>query len=90
MVVIIIDNASERMRGELTRWLLEAKPGVFIGNISAAVRERLWDRIQMNDERTGGLLIFNSDTEQKFQIKMCGDPKRSVVDIDGIQLIKIQ
>ena len=33
MVVIVIDNAPEKLRGELTRWLLETKPGVFVGKI---------------------------------------------------------
>ena len=45
MVVIVIDNASAKLRGELTKWLLEVKPGVFVGKVSAMVRERLWDKI---------------------------------------------
>ena len=90
MVVIVLENAPEKLRGELTRWLLETKPGVFAGQISAAVRERLWQKVCTDDRRSGGLLLYSADTEQGFRIEMCGDPKRSVIDIDGVQLIKTQ
>ena len=88
--MIVIDNATEKMRGDLTKWLLEVKPGVFIGNVSAAVRERIWDKIQYNYEHMGALLIYSFANEQGFRIEMCGDPRRSVIDIDGIQLIRIK
>ena len=90
MVVVVIDNASEKLRCEITRWLLETKPGVFVGNISGAVRDRLWSKVCGDETIVGGLLVYSSDSEQGFRIEMCGDPKRSVVDIDGIQLIKIK
>ena len=88
MVVIVIDNAPEKLRGELTRWLLETKPGVFVGKISASVREKLLEKVCEDYKRTGALLLYSSDSEQGFRIEMCGDPKRSVIDIEGIQLIK--
>ena len=90
MVVVVIDNAPEKLRGELTRWLLETKPGVFVGKLSATVREKLWEKVCTDAVRTGALLLYSSDTEQGFRIEMCGDPKRSVIDIDGVQLIKTQ
>ena len=88
MIVLVIDNAPERLRGELTRWLLEAKPGVLVGKVSAVVREKLWEKVCADSQRTGALLLYSSDSEQGFRIEMCGDPKRTVIDIDGIQLIK--
>ncbi len=41
MVVIILEKVPAGLRGELTRWLLELKAGVFVGKVSAMVRERL-------------------------------------------------
>lgn len=90
MIVIVVDKAPARLRGELTRWLLETKPGVFVGNVSAMVRERLWAKVNDDPGKSGALLLYSSDTEQGFRIEMCGDPKRSVIDLDGIQLIKTQ
>ncbi len=45
MVVIILESVPTSVRGELTRWLLELHAGVFVGNISAMVRDKLWEMI---------------------------------------------
>lgn len=90
MLVIVMDNASEKMRGELTRWLLEVKAGVFVGTTSAIVREKLWDKVRQDRELTGAMIVYSADTEQGFRIELYGDPRRAVVDLDGLQLIKTQ
>ena len=41
-MVMLLERVSPGLRGELTRWLLELKAGVFVGRVSAMVRERLW------------------------------------------------
>jgi CRISPR-associated protein Cas2 len=50
MVVIILEKVPVRLRGELTRWLLELKAGVFVGKVSAMVRDKLWQRVCEGDE----------------------------------------
>jgi len=45
MVVMILECVPESLRGELSRWLLEPKAGVFVGTVTATVRERLWERV---------------------------------------------
>ena len=90
MCVIVVDNARLGLRGELTRWLLEVKPGVFVGKVSAAVRNKLWEKVQRDAYADGALLLFSSDSEQGFRMELSGDPKRTVVDFDEIQLIRIQ
>jgi CRISPR-associated protein Cas2 len=76
-----------KLRGELTRWMLEARTGVFIGNMSATVRELLWEKINEAIEQGSAMLIYSYDTEQGFQIQITGEPKRSVMDFEGINLI---
>lgn len=90
MVVLVIDNGSEKLRGELTCWLMEVKPGVLVGNISAMVREKLWGKVNQDSERRGAVLLYSMNTEQGFAMKMCGEPKRQIVDFDGIQLIEVR
>ena len=90
MVVLVIDNGSEKLRGELTRWLMEVKPGVLVGNISAMVREKLWDKVNQDSERRGAVLLYSMNTEQGFAMKMCGEPKRQIVDFDGIQMLEVR
>lgn len=87
MIVIVVDNAVNSLRGELTRWIIEVKPGVFVGKVSGLVREKLWKKVESTDHN-GALMVYSDDTEQGFSMKMCGNPTRSIVDIDGIQLIK--
>lgn len=88
MTVIVMENVAEGFRGEVTQWLLEVKAGVFVGNISAAVRERLWDKVKTNVDDGAAMIIYSAQTEQGFKIEVCHMPNRSVVDMEGIYLIK--
>lgn len=90
MVVITVDNANERLRGECTRYLLEVKAGVFVGTISATVRYLLWESIVSSEDAGGAVLIYSAPTEQGFIMRMHGSPRRSIIDIDGLLLIKVQ
>ena len=90
MVVIVIDNASLKLRGELTKWLMEVKPGVFAGKISAMVRQRLWDKVEESDRLNGAVILYSMNNEQGFEMQMCGDPTRKVVEINGLQLIAVE
>ena len=87
MTVLILENAEIGFRGEVTQWLLEVKAGVYIGNISAAVRERLWNRVKANMETEAALLIYSAANEQGFCMEMHNVPKRKVVDFEGLSLI---
>lgn len=89
MMVIILENVPVSLRGELTHWLIEPHPGVFIGHVSALVRERLWLKC-CSHKRAGGVIqAWSTNTEQHFQIRMYGNTDRTVVDLEGFQLIRI-
>lgn len=89
MVIMVVERVTPGLKGELTRWMLEPKPGVFVGTLSAIVRDRLWERICQRLGDGGAMLIHNTDNEQGFAIKLEGNPSRSVIDFDGISLIRI-
>ena len=42
MLVIVTEAVPPRLRGYLSRWLLEVRAGVFVGDYSVRVREKLW------------------------------------------------
>ena len=90
MTVLVMENVSPSLRGECTRWLLEIKAGVFLGTISAAVRERLWALVQERSEGGDCLIRYSANNEQGFCMEIWGNPRRTIVDFDGLQLIKIQ
>lgn len=78
------------LKGELTRWLLEVSTGVFVGTVSAVVRDLLWDKCV---KRSGGgrcCLMYRQNNEQGFALRMAGDSRRSTVDLDGLTLIALK
>ena len=90
MTVIAMDAAPEGVRGELTRWFLELKPGVFIGKVNTRIRDLLWERICQTDAADGAVMAYAAPNEQGFSMRVFGVPKRRVKDFEEIQLITIQ
>ena len=88
MTVLILENVSPGFRGEVTQWLLEVKTGVYVGNIAASVRMSLWKKVQDNVMSGAALIIYTAQNEQGFEMEVCRTPERSVVDMEGIYLIK--
>jgi CRISPR-associated protein Cas2 len=89
MVVIILERVPVSVRGELTRWMLEPKTGVFVGTLSALVRDKLWEKVCSSVGVRGAILVHSSDTEQGYSIRLWGSPDRAVVDLEGLHLIRI-
>lgn len=87
MTVMIIERVKAALRGEISRWLLEPHPGVFVGHISAMVRERLWEKACKACGEGGVILIWTTNNEQRFDMRMFGSPGREVVDWEGVKLI---
>jgi CRISPR-associated protein Cas2 len=87
MMVLIVERAAPSLRGELTRWLLEPKAGVFVGRVSGMVRDRLWEKVCQEIKEGACMLIHRTNNEQGFQIRFWGEPSRYVTDWEGLQLI---
>jgi CRISPR-associated protein Cas2 len=88
MIVLIVDKGKPSFRGELTRWLMQLRPGVFVGNLSARIRDKLWDKVQYENKCSSALMIYSGDTEQGFRIKSFGEMNMEFVDFDGYILPK--
>jgi CRISPR-associated protein Cas2 len=89
MVLVILEKVPRGLRGELTRWMLEPKSGIFVGSVTGMVRELLWQKL-CDESRDGSCVMIHSDnTEQGFSIRIAGEPSRQVVDFDGLSLIRI-
>lgn len=89
MIVLILENVQPSLRGELTRWFLEPKAGVFVGNVSAMVRELLWKKVCDSTKKGGSIMIYSTNNEQGFDILTCGNTSRIIVDYEGLLLVKI-
>lgn len=89
MIVLVLEKVPVSLRGELTRWLLEPKTGVFVGRVSALVRDLLWEKVCDKMKAGGGFMIHQSDSEQGFSLRMHGKTARQVTDYEGLSLITI-
>lgn len=88
MVVIILERVTPSLRGELTRWLIQPHTGVFVGGVTARVRDLLWQRIAKSLRDGAATMLYSSDTEQGFSAKVLGVPRRIMTDFEGILLPK--
>jgi CRISPR-associated protein Cas2 len=88
MVVMILETAPPSLRGELSRWLIEPHPGVFVGHVSGMVRDRLWEKCCRRCRQGGVVQIWSSNTEQGFLMRMHGQTTRSIIDFDGLLLVR--
>lgn len=88
MTVFVLERVSASVRGELTRWLLEPKTGVFVGRVSALVRDKLWEMV-CEKAGTGAVLLINhADSEQGFSLRTSGRTSRAVIGFEGLALVR--
>ncbi|MDR1447360.1 MAG: type I-E CRISPR-associated endoribonuclease Cas2e [Candidatus Ancillula sp.] len=88
MIVVTLTNVPNRLRGDLTKWLLEIDTGVFVGKVNARVREKLWERILTLVQFGKATMTYSANNEQGLKFKT-HNAMRIPVDFDGIKLIMI-
>jgi len=89
MVILILERVPAGLRGELSRWMLEPRAGVFVGNVSALVRDKLWEKVEKQAKGGAALLVHTARTEQGFRVRSHGDPSRTPVEWEGLTLVRI-
>ena len=87
MVVITLSNCPPRLRGDLTKWLIEIDTCVFVGNLSARVRDALWNRICENIKNGRASMAYGTNNEQKLDFRI-HNTSWEPVDYDGIKLVR--
>ncbi len=91
MTVLIARAVTPGVRGELSRWMLEIDAGVFVGSIPARVRDRLWEKLYWKlGEKGAAILIYPARNEQGFEIRTEGLLDRTVVDMEGLALMRFK
>jgi CRISPR-associated protein Cas2 len=88
MVVISTTAIPDHVGGALSRWLIEPCPGLYVGTVSARVRDELWSAVSASVGEGMAVLIHPADNEQGFAIRTSGQRRRHIVDFDGLQLIR--
>lgn len=87
MVVVTMTRCPPKIRGDLTKWLLEIDTGVYVGSVSARVRDGLWERITSTIGTGRATMAFSTNGEQKYSFYVCNPEYAEPIDYDGIKLI---
>ena len=93
LTMIVTRDVEMRYRGFLTSVMLEVAPGVYVApEMSAAVRERVWNVMTAWWEALGrgSLTLVWRDTKAAghLRIETLGEPAKTIVDADGVLLVK--
>jgi CRISPR-associated protein Cas2 len=93
LTMIVTRDVEMRYRGFLTSVMLEVSPGVYVApDMSAAVRERVWQVMSAwwRAMGNGNLTMVWRDTSApgRLRIETLGEPPKTIVDADGILLVK--
>lgn len=86
MIVLVLSACPPGLRGYLTRWLMEISAGVFMGRVSARVRDQVWERSVSMVGSGRAILVHPANNEQGMEFKVHGHHWEPV-DIDGISLM---
>ncbi|MFI2764828.1 type I-E CRISPR-associated endoribonuclease Cas2e [Streptomyces echinatus] len=87
MIVLSVSAVPDRLRGALTRWLLEVTPELYVGTVSARVRDELWKSVTACTNDGTAVLAYPCSNEQGFELRTAGSQRRTPVDFDGLTLI---
>jgi CRISPR-associated protein Cas2 len=86
MIVITLTDCPLSLRGDLTKWLLEINTGVFVGKVSARVRDNLWNRVVENVKNGKATMVFSTNNEQHMDFRI-HQSENEIIDFDGLKLV---
>ena len=87
MIIVVLTDCPPKLRGDLSKWLFEINTGVYVGNVSARVREALWSRICESVSHGQATMVYPALGEQRMEFRV-HNTTWEVVDYDGIKLMR--
>jgi len=86
MTVLYLSNCPSSLRGDLTKWFMEIATGVYVGRVSARVRDKLWTRVVEACAAGRAVLVFSTNNEQHMDFRVHGETWEPI-DFDGLKLM---
>jgi CRISPR-associated protein Cas2 len=86
VTVIVLIATPEGLRGHLTRWMIELAAGVFVGNPSSRVRDRLWALLSDRVGDGQAIMVEPARNEQGWAVRTAGRDRWYPIDLDGLIL----
>lgn len=86
MIVITLTDCPPRLRGDLTKWFQEINTGVYVGQVSARVRDLVWKRVQDNIKSGRATMVYSTNNEQRMDFRV-HNTSWEPIDFDGLKLM---
>lgn len=87
MMTLVLTACPPGLRGDLTKWLTEVSPGVFVGRTSARVRDMLWARVIELCGDGRAILVYSANNEQHLEFRAHNHDWHTV-DMDGLTFVR--
>lgn len=87
MIIVVLTDCPPKLRGDLSKWLFEINTGVYVGRVSARVREALWSRICESINQGQATMVYPAPGEQKMEFRV-HNTTWEAVDYDGVKLMR--
>ena len=93
MTVVVTVNVEGRYRGFLASVMLEIAPGVYTSpRMTSGIRDRIWDVLSRwyYDSGQGAIVMTWSDRTAvgEQRLRLLGEAPKTIVDADGVYLVK--
>ena len=87
MIVLCVTDCPPKLRGDLSKWLSEVNTGVYVGRLSARVREELWERVCDNIKNGQATMVYSTNNEQGY-VFLTHNTTWVPIDYEGITLMR--
>lgn len=89
MLVVLANNIPPAVRGRMKLWFVEPRPNVFISGIKDSVADDVVEYLYKHCPAESGLMVFKKIKQVPgYKIRGVGDTRRSLVEINGLQLVQ--
>ena len=85
MTVISLEHTKPQIRGYLSRYMTEMRPGVFAGVVKKKTRDILVHDIITYDPDVDMVIVYQY--KGRMTMESYGCPTRSIADFEGCQLL---
>ena len=86
MIMLSLSNCPHALRGDLSRWLFEVDTNLYVGKLSARVRDMIWERVITHIRAGRAVMVFPTNNEQGFDFRIWGSTWEPT-DYDGLKLM---
>lgn len=87
MVVVTLTDCPPKLRGDLSKWLMEINTGVYVGQVNSRVRDALWKRICDNLAKGRATMVYSANNEQRMEFRV-HNTTWEPVDFEGLKLMR--